>query len=53
MNTKELIGNRVKDILVWSKMEVGGLDEGQVFIELWGSLQYLQQPNIVFPYSFK
>lgn len=34
MNTKELIGNRIKDILVWSKMEIGGLDEAQVFIEL-------------------
>ena len=34
MNTKELIGNRIKDILVWSKMEVGDLDEGWVFIEL-------------------
>ncbi|PPK93925.1 hypothetical protein LY01_02147 [Nonlabens xylanidelens] len=34
MNTKELLGERIKDILVWSKMEVGGLDQGQVFIEL-------------------
>ncbi len=34
MNTKELLGEKIKDILVWSKMEVGGLDQGQVFIEL-------------------
>ena len=34
MNTKELLGKRIKDILVWSKIEVGGLDQGQVFIEL-------------------
>jgi hypothetical protein len=34
MKTKELLGERIKDILVWSKMEVGGLDQGQVFIEL-------------------
>ena len=34
MSTKELLGERIKDILVWSKMEVGGLDQGQVFIEL-------------------
>jgi hypothetical protein len=34
MNTKELIGRIIKDILVWSKMEVGGLDEAQVFIQL-------------------
>tara|TARA_Y100001934_G_scaffold190317_1_gene224319 strand:+ start:273 stop:875 length:603 start_codon:yes stop_codon:yes gene_type:complete len=34
VNTKELLGERIKDILVWSKMEVGGLDQGQVFIEL-------------------
>ncbi|AUC15914.1 hypothetical protein BTO06_12465 [Tenacibaculum sp. SZ-18] len=34
MNIKELLGERIKDILVWVKMEVGGLDQGQVFIEL-------------------
>ncbi len=34
MKTKELLGKRIIDILVWSKMEVGGLDQGQVFIEL-------------------
>ncbi len=34
MNTKSLIGNRIKDIYVWTEMEVGGLDQGQVFVEL-------------------
>lgn len=34
MNTKELIGQKIKDILVWSKMEVGGLHEAEVFIQL-------------------
>lgn len=43
MNTKELIGNRIRDILVWSKMEVGGLDEGQVFIELTNG-QFIEIP---------
>ncbi len=34
MNTKEIIGRTITDILVWSKMEVGGLDEAEVFIQL-------------------
>lgn len=34
MHTKELIGRTITDILVWSKMEVGGLDEAEVFIQL-------------------
>lgn len=34
MNTKALIGQTITDILVWSKMEVGGLDEAEVFIQL-------------------
>ena len=34
MNTKDLIGRTITDILVWSKMEVGGLDEAKVFIKL-------------------
>lgn len=34
MNTKELIGRTITDILVWSKMEVGGLDEAEVFVQL-------------------
>lgn len=34
MNTQEIIGRTITDILVWSKMEVGGLDEAEVFIKL-------------------
>lgn len=34
MNTKEIIGRSITDILVWSKMEVDGLDEVEVFIQL-------------------
>ena len=34
MNTKDTIGRTITDILVWSKMEVGGLDEAKVFIQL-------------------
>ncbi|WP_046755160.1 hypothetical protein [Kordia jejudonensis] len=34
MNTKELIGTSIKDILLWSKLEVGGIDEAEVFIKL-------------------
>lgn len=34
MNTKEIIGRTITDIFVWSKMEVGGLDEAEVFIQL-------------------
>lgn len=34
MNTKEIIGQIITDILVWSKIEVGGLDEAEVFIQL-------------------
>lgn len=34
MDTKYIIGHKIKDILVWSKIEVGGLDEAEVFIEL-------------------
>lgn len=34
MNTKEIIGRTISDILVWSKIEVGGLDEAEVFLQL-------------------
>ena len=34
MNTKDLIGKTITDIFVRSKMEFGGLDEADVFIEL-------------------
>lgn len=34
MNTKETIGRTITDILVWSKLEVDGLDEASVFIQL-------------------
>jgi hypothetical protein len=34
MNTKDLIGRTIKDILVWSEIEVGGLDQAQVYIVL-------------------
>ena len=34
MNIKDLIGHQIKDILVWSKLELGGLDEAEVFIKL-------------------
>lgn len=34
MNTKELIGQTITDIFLWSEMEVGGLDKAQVYIEL-------------------
>ena len=34
MNTQKIIGQTITDILVWSKMEVGGLDEAEVFIQL-------------------
>ena len=34
MNTKELIGLKIEDILVWSQMDVVGLDEAEVFIKL-------------------
>lgn len=46
MNTKELLGQRITDILVWSKMEVGGLDQGQVFIEL------NNEKTILIPWDF-
>lgn len=34
MNTQEIIGRTISDIFVWSKMEVGGLDEVEVSIQL-------------------
>ncbi len=34
MNTNQIIGRVITDIVVWSKMEVGGLDEAQVCIKL-------------------
>lgn len=34
MNTKEIIGRTITDIFVWSKFEVYGLDEAEVFIQL-------------------
>ena len=34
MNTKDIIGKTITDIFVRSKMEFGGLDEADVFIEL-------------------
>jgi hypothetical protein len=34
MKTADLIGHKIKDIIVWSKTQVGGLDEAEVFIQL-------------------
>ena len=34
MNTQEIIGRTITNIFVWSKMEVGGLDEAEVSIQL-------------------
>lgn len=34
MNTKDLIGNIITNIFVWSELEFGGLDRASVFIEL-------------------
>ena len=34
MNTQEIIGRTITDILAWSKMVVGGLEEARVFIQL-------------------
>ena len=34
MNTREIIGRTISDIFVWSKMEVGGLDEAEVSVLL-------------------
>jgi len=34
MQTHELIGQTITDIFVWSNIEVGGLDEAEVFIKL-------------------
>lgn len=34
MNTDELIGQRITNIFVWSKLEPYGLDEAEVFIQL-------------------
>lgn len=34
MNTQEIIGRTIRNIFVWSKMEVGGLDEAEVSIQL-------------------
>ena len=34
MNAQEIIGRTIVDILIWSKMEVGGLDEAEVFIQV-------------------
>ena len=34
MNAQEILGRTITDILVWSKVEVGGLDEAEVFIQL-------------------
>ena len=34
MNTQEIIGRTIRDIFVWSKMEVAGLDEAEVSIQL-------------------
>lgn len=34
MDTKQLIGRTIVDILLWSKWEVGGLDQAEVFIVL-------------------
>lgn len=47
MNTKEIIGRTITDILVWSKIEVGGLDEAEVFIQLDN------QGIIKIPWDFK
>ncbi len=34
MNTQDLIGQQIQDILVWYKMEPYGLDEGEVYLVL-------------------
>ena len=34
MNTADLIGHAIKDIFVWSKTEVDGMDVAEVFIQL-------------------
>ena len=34
MNTQEILGRTISNIFVWSKMEVGGLDEVEVSIQL-------------------
>ncbi|MEM7656928.1 MAG: hypothetical protein AAF399_12420 [Bacteroidota bacterium] len=34
MQTRQLIGQKIQDILVWSKVEVGGLDQAKVFLQL-------------------
>lgn len=34
MNMQEIIGRTIIDIFVWSKMEVGGLDQAEVSIQL-------------------
>lgn len=34
MNTQEIIGLTITDIFVWSKTEVGGLDEAEVSVQL-------------------
>ncbi|MCT4639467.1 MAG: hypothetical protein N4A72_17310 [Bacteroidales bacterium] len=34
MNTKEIIGRTITDILAWYKTEIGGLDKAEVFIQL-------------------
>ena len=36
MNAKELIGRRIEDILVWRRLEVGGLDLAKVYLKLDG-----------------
>ena len=34
MDTQEIIGRTITNILVWSKIQVGGLDEAEISIEL-------------------
>ncbi|MEO1515039.1 MAG: hypothetical protein AAFV95_08495 [Bacteroidota bacterium] len=34
MHAKQLIGRKIKDLLLYLEMEVGGLDEAEVFIQL-------------------
>ena len=47
MHTQEIIGRTITDIFVWSKMEGGGLDEAEVFIQLDNN------KTIVIPWDFE
>jgi hypothetical protein len=47
MNTKEIIGRTITDILAWYKTEIGGLDKAEVFIQLDN------EKTIVIPWDFE